>query len=64
MGDIIDHTAEHLAPADQMITATRKRLLRAAKVLAKGCTPPPPGENPTASGLARGGYFTAETHRK
>ena len=64
MGDITNHSAEHLAPSDQMIRATRKRLLRAAKALAKDGTPPPSAENPEVFGLARGGYFTAEAHRK
>ena len=27
MGDIVDHSFEHLAPSDQMITRTRRRLL-------------------------------------
>jgi phenylpropionate dioxygenase-like ring-hydroxylating dioxygenase large terminal subunit len=64
MGDITDHTREHLAPSDQMITATRKRLVRAAKALAKDGTPPPASENPEAFALARGGFFIAEAGRK
>ncbi len=31
MGAITDHTFEHLAPSDQMITQTRRRLIRAAR---------------------------------
>ncbi len=33
MGPIVDHTLEHLAPSDQMITRTRRRLLMAARAL-------------------------------
>ena len=33
MGDIVDHSFEHLAPSDQMITRTRRRLLMAARAL-------------------------------
>jgi hypothetical protein len=41
MGPIVDHTVEHLAPSDQMITRTRRRLLMAARALRdKGTLPP------------------------
>jgi len=41
MGEIVDHTYEHLAPSDQMITRTRRRLLIAARALRdKGVVPP------------------------
>jgi phenylpropionate dioxygenase-like ring-hydroxylating dioxygenase large terminal subunit len=41
MGDIVDHSFEHLAPSDQMITRTRRRLLMAARSLhEKGVAPP------------------------
>ena len=33
MGPIVDHAFEHLAPSDQMITRTRRRLLMAARAL-------------------------------
>jgi phenylpropionate dioxygenase-like ring-hydroxylating dioxygenase large terminal subunit len=33
MGPIVDHAFEHLGPSDQMITRTRRRLLRAARAL-------------------------------
>jgi hypothetical protein len=33
MGEIVDHSFEHLAPSDQMITRTRRRLLLAARAL-------------------------------
>ena len=34
MGPVTDHAFEHLAPSDQMITRTRRRLLMAARALA------------------------------
>ena len=41
MGEIVDHSFEHLAPSDQMITRTRRRLLMAARALReKGAVPP------------------------
>ena len=41
MGEIVDHSFEHLAPSDQMITRTRRRLLMAARALReKGEVPP------------------------
>jgi phthalate 4,5-dioxygenase len=41
MGDIVDHGFEHLAPSDQMITRTRRRLLLAARALRdRGEVPP------------------------
>ena len=33
MGAILDHSFEHLAPSDLMITRTRRRLLLAARAL-------------------------------
>ena len=40
MGEIVDHSFEHLAPSDQMITRTRRRLLLAARALReKGVVP-------------------------
>ena len=41
MGSIVDHGFEQLAPSDHMITQTRRRLLRAARALAKAGTVPP-----------------------
>ena len=35
MGPIVDHTFEHLGPSDQMITRTRRRLLRAVTRVAR-----------------------------
>ena len=41
MGAIVDHSFEHLAPSDQMITRTRRRLLMAARALREeGAVPP------------------------
>lgn len=59
MGPITDHTWEHLAPSDQMITSTRRRLLRAAQALAKDNTAPPGAETPEAYRQERGGFFVA-----
>ena len=41
MGEIVDHTFEHLAPSDQMITRTRRRLLIAARALRDKAVVPP-----------------------
>jgi hypothetical protein len=41
MGPIVDHAFEYLAPSDQMIMHTRRRLLMAARALRdKGLLPP------------------------
>jgi phthalate 4,5-dioxygenase len=40
MGPIVDHSFEHLAPSDQMITRTRRRLLLAARALRDHGTAP------------------------
>ena len=57
MGPILDHTLEHLAPSDQMITRTRRRLLMAARALRDKQTPPPGVDNVEVFRDARGGYF-------
>ncbi len=36
----VDHLFEHLGPSDMMIMRTRRRLLAAARALAKGKVPP------------------------
>ena len=57
MGDIVDHSFEHLAPSDQMITRTRRRLLMAARALrdeAFGC---PASSIPRVFYGSRGGFF-------
>ena len=46
MGDIVDHAFEHLAPSDQMITRTRRRLLVAARALRDNGTVPPAVDDP------------------
>ncbi len=57
MGPITDHDFEHLAPSDQMITRTRRRLLMAARALAEKGTLPPGVEDPDIYRGARSGYF-------
>jgi phthalate 4,5-dioxygenase len=47
MGPITDHNFEHLAPSDQMITRTRRRLLMAARALRENGTLPPGVDSPT-----------------
>jgi hypothetical protein len=53
MGPITDFAFEHLAPSDQMITRTRRRLLLAARGLRdRGELPPPERETtPSTGGL-------------
>src|SRR6202012_6277249 len=46
MGEIVDHSFEHLAPSDQMITRTRRRLLMAARALRDAGTVPPGVDTP------------------
>ena len=46
MGSIVDHTFEHLAPSDQMITRTRRRLIMAARALRDQGTVPPGVDDP------------------
>ena len=55
MGEIVDHTFEHLAPSDQMITRTRRRLLLAARALREQGTVPPGVDQPEVYGRARSG---------
>jgi phenylpropionate dioxygenase-like ring-hydroxylating dioxygenase large terminal subunit len=60
MGPIVDHTFEHLAPSDQMITRTRRRLLMAARALRDdGVLPPGAADGGVYRG-ARSGYFTSD----
>ena len=59
MGPILDHSFEHLAPSDQMITRTRRRLLMAARALRDNGVLPPGAENTAVFRDARGGYFVA-----
>src|SRR5262249_11756112 len=60
MGGIVDHTLEHLAPSDQMITRTRRRLLVAARALRDKGTLPPGAEEPEVYRGARSGYFISD----
>jgi phenylpropionate dioxygenase-like ring-hydroxylating dioxygenase large terminal subunit len=60
MGPIVDHTIEHLAPSDQMITRTRRRLLLAARALRDKGTLPPGVEDPQVYRAARSGYFVGD----
>ncbi len=55
MGDIVDHSFEHLAPSDQMITRTRRRLLMAARALRDNATVPPGVNDPGIYMQARSG---------
>jgi len=64
MGAITDHSWEHLAPSDKMITATRKRLVGAAKALAKDGTPPPASQSPESYARLRAGFFMAPKSAK
>ncbi len=57
MGAITDHTFEHLAPSDIMVTHTRRRIVRAAKALRKSGKAPP-GSTKPKSFKVRGGSFT------
>jgi phthalate 4,5-dioxygenase len=60
MGPVVDHTFEHLAPSDQMITRTRRRLLMAARALRDKGTQPPGVEDAKAFRGARGGYLVSD----
>jgi hypothetical protein len=55
MGDIVDHSFEHLAPSDQMITRTRRRLLMAARALRENGAVPPGVDDPGIYMQARSG---------
>jgi hypothetical protein len=60
MGPIVDHTFEHLAPSDQMITRTRRRLLMAARALRETDTLPPGAEEPQVYRGARSGWLVSD----
>jgi hypothetical protein len=60
MGPIVDHDCEHLAPSDQMITRTRRRLLLAARALRANGVVPPGAEDCQVYRGARSGYFVSE----
>ena len=60
MGPIVDHEFEHLAPSDQMITRTRRRLLLAARALRGEGVAPPGAQDPLVYRGARSGYFVSD----
>jgi len=60
MGAITDHVFEHLAPSDQMIARTRRRLLRAARAFREKGTVPPGVEDADVYRAARSGYFLVD----
>jgi phthalate 4,5-dioxygenase oxygenase subunit len=59
MGPIVDHAWEHLAPSDQMITRTRRRLLMAARALRDQGVAPPGAEDGSVYCGARSGYLVS-----
>src|SRR5690348_15607968 len=59
MGPIVDYTWEHLAPSDQMITRTRRRLLMAARALRDQGVAPPGAEDGRVYRGARSGYLVS-----
>ena len=60
MGTITDHSFEHLAPSDQMIARTRRRLLRAARAYAERSVVPPGVDDPDVYMQARSGNFIVD----
>ena len=60
MGPIVDHELEHLAPSDQMITRTRRRLLMTARALRDEGVAPPGAEDADVYRGARSGYFVSD----
>jgi hypothetical protein len=63
MGTVTPHDFEHLAPSDQMVARTRRRLLLAARALRESGTMPPGVEDAEVFRGARSGYFTTEDDR-
>ncbi len=57
MGPITDHAFEHLAPTDQMIARTRRRLLMAARAWRDKGSLPPGSDDPSLYLGARSGSF-------
>ncbi|ABE29458.1 rieske [2Fe-2S] domain protein [Paraburkholderia xenovorans LB400] len=60
MGPIIDHSYEHLAPTDQMIARTRRRLLLATQALSEQGTLPPGAQDSDVFFGARAGSFLCD----
>src|SRR5262249_37778706 len=58
MGPIVDHTLEHLAISDQMISRTRRRIILTARAVAEGIAAPGV-DHPEVYHGARGGDFVA-----
>ena len=61
MGPITDHGFEHLAPSDQMVTRTRRRLLIAARALREQDTLPPASRTRTFFARRAAGSSSAKT---
>ena len=59
MGEIVDRTEEHLAPSDQMITRTRRHIVKAASTYAKDGSLPKSASDPTVYRSVRSGQFIA-----
>jgi len=59
MGKITDHSFEHLAPSDIMITHVRRRLLLAVRAFEKNGSLPPLATNASIYQNVRSGYFVA-----
>lgn len=62
MGPIVDHTKEHLAPSDIMISRTRRRLLNTARALADNGIVPPGVDDAEVFWKARAGSFYADAN--
>ena len=60
MGEIVDRTFEHLAPSDQMITRTRRHIVKAAQTYAKDGTLPKSALDPSVYRSVRGGQFVTK----
>jgi phthalate 4,5-dioxygenase len=60
MGSVTDFEHEHLAPSDQMITRTRRRMLVAARALRDKGELPPGAEDARTYREARSGYLVSE----
>jgi phthalate 4,5-dioxygenase oxygenase subunit len=60
MGPIVDHGFEHLAPSDQMITRTRRRLLMAVRAMEEKGVAPPGAAEPEVYRRVRSGFFVSE----
>lgn len=59
MGEFTTHTWEHLVHSDNMISQTRRRLVRAARAFQKDGNMPPGAKTPDIFGGIRGGSFVA-----